>query len=60
MAIPMFRQLFPNLTVIASNIANAEVTQGPDGGPYQRQVAILEVDPALVEGEAGVGRGGSG
>ncbi|MBU6375699.1 MAG: flagellar basal body rod protein FlgC [Bdellovibrionales bacterium] len=27
---------------ISSNIANAETTRGPDGGPYRRKDAVLE------------------
>jgi flagellar basal-body rod protein FlgC len=34
------------LEVIAANIANAEMTRMAEGGPYRRQVALLEVDPA--------------
>lgn len=34
------------LEVISRNIANAEVTRTPDGGPYQRQVAVVDADPA--------------
>ena len=29
------------LEVISSNIANAETTRTPDGGPYQRRVAVV-------------------
>jgi len=31
--------------IIASNIANAETTRTPEGGPYQRQSVRLEADP---------------
>ena len=34
------------IEVITRNIANAEVTRTPDGGPYQRQVAVASFDPA--------------
>jgi flagellar basal-body rod protein FlgC len=34
------------LEVIAANIANAETTRTPAGGPYERQVATLTTDPA--------------
>lgn len=34
------------METIATNIANAETTRTPDGGPYQRQVATLEANPA--------------
>jgi flagellar basal-body rod protein FlgC len=33
------------LDVIAENLANAETTRTPDGGPYQRQQAVLAADP---------------
>lgn len=49
---PMFRTLGiassglsaqrQRIEVIAQNIANAEVTRTPDGGPYRRQVVRLE------------------
>ena len=31
--------------VIASNLANAETTRTPEGGPYKKQFVILEADP---------------
>ncbi|MFC1585497.1 flagellar basal body rod protein FlgC [Fibrobacterota bacterium] len=31
--------------VIASNLANAETTRTPEGGPYKRQTVLLEADP---------------
>ena len=31
--------------VIASNIANAETTRTPEGGPYRKQTVVLEADP---------------
>lgn len=31
--------------VISSNIANAETTRTPDGGPYKRQHVVLEANP---------------
>jgi flagellar basal-body rod protein FlgC len=34
------------LEIIARNIANAETTRLPDGGPYRRQVASVSGDPA--------------
>lgn len=42
--------------LIASNIANAETTRTPEGGPYKRQMAILqadarEIEPRLVIGD---------
>jgi len=33
------------LDVIANNIANAATTRGPDGKPYQRQIAVAGTDP---------------
>jgi flagellar basal-body rod protein FlgC len=33
------------LEVIAANLANAETTRTPEGGPYKRQVALVESDP---------------
>jgi len=30
------------LDVIAENIANAQTTRGPDGGPYKRRVVVFE------------------
>lgn len=30
------------LETIASNLANAHVTRTPEGGPYQRQVAVVQ------------------
>lgn len=32
------------LDVISQNIANAETTRTPEGGPYQRQVVVFERD----------------
>jgi len=40
------------MEVISRNLANAEVTRTPDGGPYKREVAELGVDPKT--GEAGL------
>jgi flagellar basal-body rod protein FlgC len=34
------------IEVITRNIANADVTRTPEGGPYQRQVAVAAFDPA--------------
>ncbi len=33
------------LEAIAANIANAQTTRTPEGGPYHRQVATAERDP---------------
>lgn len=35
--------------LIASNIANAETTRTPDGGPYKRQMAILQADSREIQ-----------
>jgi len=40
------------MEIISRNLANAEVTHTPEGGPYRREVAQLTVDP--VTGQAGV------
>ena len=55
---PMFRSLGiaasglsaqrKRMDVIANNIANADVTRGPDGAPYRRQELVLEAATALV------------
>lgn len=34
------------MEVIATNIANAETTRTPEGGPYRRQIATASVDRA--------------
>ena len=34
------------LNVIAENLANAQVTRTPEGGPYLRKDVILETEPA--------------
>lgn len=34
------------LEVISANLANAEVTRTPEGGPYRRQVAVSGSDAA--------------
>lgn len=33
---------------IASNLANAESTRGPDGGPYQRRLVRLQAQPVAT------------
>jgi flagellar basal-body rod protein FlgC len=38
------------IEVIAANLANAETTRTPEGGPYRRQIAVA--DPAAPGGEA--------
>ena len=34
------------LNVVTENLANAETTRGPDGGPYRRKVAIFGAERA--------------
>ncbi|MEO6875345.1 MAG: flagellar basal body rod protein FlgC [Opitutaceae bacterium] len=41
------------LDIVAQNIANAQTTRTPEGGPYQRQVVSFESE--LVQREAGGG-----
>lgn len=43
------------LDIVAQNIANAQTTRGPNGGPYQRQVVSFETE--LIR--RGVGSGPS-
>jgi len=40
------------LNVVTENLANAETTRGPDGGPYRRKVAIFGAEPAGTFGQA--------
>ncbi|RME74837.1 MAG: flagellar basal body rod protein FlgC [Planctomycetota bacterium] len=44
------------MDVISQNIANAEVTKGPDGEPYRRREVVFEsvLDNALADSGAGV------
>lgn len=45
------------MEVISQNIANAEVSRGPDGQPYQRQQVVFETilnQQSGLVGEAGV------
>jgi flagellar basal-body rod protein FlgC len=37
------------MDVIASNIANADTTQGPDGQPYQRKQVVLRASQSFDE-----------
>ena len=56
---PMFRSLAiaasglsaqrQRLETIASNLANAETTRGPDGTPYRRKVAVLQAAGAETQ-----------
>jgi flagellar basal-body rod protein FlgC len=53
---PMFRALGiaasglsaqrARIETVAANLANAEVTRGPDGSPYRRRVAVLQTATA--------------
>jgi flagellar basal-body rod protein FlgC len=43
------------LDIVAQNIANAETTRTPQGGPYQRQVVSFETE--LVKQQSGDGTG---
>jgi len=45
------------MEVISQNIANAEVTRGPDGGPYQRQQVVFET---ILNQQTGARIGGVG
>ena len=44
------------MDVISQNIANANVTQGPDGQPYRRQQVVFKT--LLDQAQAGPGSGG--
>jgi flagellar basal-body rod protein FlgC len=41
------------LDIVAQNIANAETTRVPGGGPYQRQVVSFESELVRQQGAAG-------
>ncbi len=41
-----------------SNLANAESTRGPDGGPYRRRAVVLAADP-INSFDAALGRAGA-
>jgi flagellar basal-body rod protein FlgC len=41
------------LDIVAQNIANAQTTRTPNGGPYQRQVVSFESELVRHEGTAG-------
>lgn len=43
------------LDIVAQNIANAQTTRTPGGGPYQRQVVSFESELVRREGVSGVG-----
>jgi flagellar basal-body rod protein FlgC len=49
------------IEVINQNIANANVTRGPDGRPYQRQEVVFEsVLNRQIQGSGGYDSGGKG
>jgi flagellar basal-body rod protein FlgC len=41
------------LDIVAQNIANAQTTRTPNGGPYQRQVVSFETELVRREGATG-------
>ncbi len=41
------------LDIVAQNIANAQTTRTPEGGPYQRQVVSFETELVRQQGGAG-------
>src|SRR4051812_50099242 len=43
------------LDIVAQNIANAQTTRTPNGGPYQRQVISFETELIKRQGGAGAG-----
>ena len=43
------------ITLIAQNLANADSINSPEGGPYQRRIAVFE--PAQIGEGAGAGTG---
>jgi flagellar basal-body rod protein FlgC len=46
------------MDVISSNLANAETTKTPQGGPYRREMVVFEPRPTTGYGQSGVGPGG--
>ncbi|MBM3747823.1 MAG: flagellar basal body rod protein FlgC [Acidobacteria bacterium] len=50
-------------TLLAENLANAETTRTPEGGPYRRKDAVFISEPAAPFGEvfqSALGAGGTG
>lgn len=46
------------LSVIANNLANADTTVTPQGGPYRSEFVVLQASPAAASGpNQGVGQG---
>lgn len=44
------------MEVVGQNIANAQITKGPDGKPYQRERVVFEAALAAAQsGQSGVG-----
>ncbi|MGH7839572.1 MAG: flagellar basal body rod protein FlgC [Candidatus Binataceae bacterium] len=44
------------ITLIAQNLANVDSVQSPDGGPYQRRLAVFEAAPlAAGDDDGGLG-----
>ena len=43
------------LDIVAQNIANAQTTRGPDGGPYQRKIVSFESELVRRSGGSGPG-----
>ncbi len=43
------------ITLIAQNLANADSVNSPEGGPYQRRIAIFEPQPVGEGASAGTG-----
>ena len=43
------------LDIVAQNIANAQTTRGPNGGPYQRQIVSFESELLRHGGGSGPG-----
>jgi flagellar basal-body rod protein FlgC len=46
------------MEVVANNIANASVTNTPNGGPYRRRDVVFETVLSGVEGDGSPGLGG--
>jgi len=40
------------LNIVTENLANAETTRGPDGGPYRRKIAVFGAEPVGTFGQA--------
>ncbi len=36
------------MELASANMANAETTRTPEGGPYQKRMAVFEAEPALL------------